>query len=450
MKHNFLLRNLLMLEPLKIPASKNKLMKINPILLLLTVFLFSFYKSTAQIDSSLLKVSSKDSLKPGLTMDAIFERPFLKLGKSPVSIGGYVESDWQYVSTSGITVGNQFQFRRFSLFVASTITKRIKFLSEIEYENDPGGEADASTTGPEFEIEYAALDIELHPLLNLRGGIIVNPIGAFNQNHDGPKWEFTDRPTAMTQMLPDTWSNTGFGIYGKQYIDDWMFGYEFYLTGGFDDAVIDNTHGKTFLPASKSNTSRLTSSASGEPMYTGKISLRHEKIGELGLSFMSDVYNTWRVEGTPVDNKRNLHVFALDFNTKVPKFNTVITAECAWVFVQMPPNYTEQYGSKQFGGFIDIVQPVIRGKILGWSDASLNLAVRGEYVDWNIGNFTATGKKMYNDLWSIMPAISFRPTPQTVLRFNYRRQLQRDITGSTLGATIGPTAGFSFGISTYF
>ncbi|MEO9069773.1 MAG: hypothetical protein ABI261_01980, partial [Ginsengibacter sp.] len=172
----------------------------------------------AQIDTSLLKDSyKKDTVKPSLTMDAIYNRPFLKLGKTPVSIGGYMESNWQYVSTSGISVGNQFQFRRFSLFVSSAISKRVNFLSEIEYENDPTGDPDLARTGPEFEIEYAALDIQFHPLLNLRGGMILNPIGAFNQNHDGPKWEFTDRPIAMTQMLPDTWSNTGFGIYGKEY-----------------------------------------------------------------------------------------------------------------------------------------------------------------------------------------------------------------------------------------
>ncbi len=78
------------------------------------------------------------------------------------------------------------------------------------------------------------------------------------------------------------------------------------------------------------------------------------------------------------------------------------------------------------------------------------MAVRGEYVDWNVGKFAATGTREYNDLWSIMPAVSFRPTPQTVLRFNYRHQEARDITGSVIGATIGPTAGFSLGLSTYF
>jgi len=413
-------------------------------------------KVNAQIDPGLLKAtndsdtSGLDTSKHSLTMDAIYSRPFLKLGKTPVSIGGYMESDWQYVQTSGINIGNQFQFRRFSLFVASSISNRVKFLSEIEYEDDPTGDDDVPGVAPSFEVEYAALDIEFHPLINLRAGMIVNPIGAFNQNHDGPKWEFTDRPVAMSQMLPDTWSNTGFGIYGKQYTKKWMFGYEFYLTGGFDDAIIDNPQGETYLPAAKASTTRFTQSASGTPMYTGKISVRNDKIGELGLSFMSDVYNTWEVEGTPVDNERTVNVYDVDFNTTINKTKTFITTEWALINIQIPPNYLEQYSSKQYGGFIDIVQPVLKGKILGWDNASLNIAVRGEYVDWNAGTFSSTGTRMYNDLWQVTPAISFRPSPQTVLRFNYHHGVRRDITGNTIGASLGPTGGFSFGVATYF
>lgn len=383
-------------------------------------------------------------------MDAIYNRPFLKVGKLPVSIGGYMEANYQYVGTSGITAGNQFQFRRFSLFAASTISSRVKFLSEIEYENDPSGDPDEAAGGGKFEVEYAALDIELNPLLNVRGGMILNPIGAFNQNHDGPKWEFTDRPIAMTQLLPDTWNNAGFGLYGKRYSGHWMYGYEFYVSGGFNDSIINNSQGKTFLPAAKTSLTRFTKSASGEPLYTGKISLGNDQIGELGLSYMGGVYNTWQIEGATVDNKRSVNVFDVDFNTTLPWTHTNIITEWVYISVDIPPNYPQSYGNRQFGGFVDVVQPLVRGRILGFENASFNVAVRGEYVDWNVGNFAATGTPMYNDLWSIMPAISFRPNQQTVLRLNYRIQNQRDITGSTIGAAIGPTRGVNFGISTYF
>jgi len=165
---------------------------------------------------------------------------------------------------------------------------------------------------------------------------------------------------------------------------------------------------------------------------------------------MGGIYNTWEIEGAPIDNKRMASVFDIDFNTTLPKWRTNIITEWAWVFVQLPPDYTPEYSGRQFGGFIDVVQPIFRGRILDWDHATVNLAVRGEYVDWNAGKFAATGTRMYNDTWSIMPAISFRPTPQTVLRFNYRRQETRDITGGVIGASLGLTEGYSIGLSTYF
>ena len=56
------------------------------------------------------------------------------------------------------------------------------------------------------------------------------------------------------------------------------------------------------------------------------------------------------------------------------------------------------------------------------------------------------GDNIGEELRSIMPAISFRPTAQTVFRLNYRYQWQRDI----LDNAPSKTAGFSFGISSYF
>lgn len=390
----------------------------------------------AQIDPALLKHIPKDTVKPVLNMDAVYNRPFVAVGKLPVSVGGYMEANWQHLGTDGISEGHQFQFRRMTLFVSSSIGKRLKFLSEIEFEDG----------AKEISIEFAALDIEIHPLLNLRGGIILNPIGAFNQNHDGPKWEFTDRPIAATQMLPATWSNAGFGVYGKHYNKDWMFGYEAYVSGNFDNSIIDNAENKTFLPAAKNNKERFEEINSGLPLLTAKVAVRNNKIGELGLSYMGGVYNKFHDDGLQLDEKRRVDVFAVDFNSTLPRSNTFITAEWAWVKVNVPSTFTLQYGNKQQGGFIDIVQPVIKKQMLGWPNATLNLACRLEYIDWNKGKFTSTGGNIAEDLWSIMPAISFRPTAQTVLRLNYRHQNQRDL----LGNPPAKTGGFIFGISTYF
>lgn len=392
----------------------------------------------SQIDSSLLvrETMHPDSAKYSMNMDAVYERPFLRVGKSPVAVGGYMESNWQYISKEGISDGHEFQFRRFTLFTSATITNRIKFLAELEFEDG----------AKEIAIEFAALDFEFSPLLNLRGGMIVNPIGAFNQNHDGPKWEFTDRPIAMTQMLPATWSTTGFGAYGKKNYQDWMIGYEFYLTGGFDRSIIENDQNKTYLPASKENEDRFEESESGSITTSGKLAIKHRKVGELGISHMGGVYNKFFDDGEDIDVKRRVDAFALDINTTLPRWNTNIIAEAAWIWVDVPSTYTQQFGSKQFGGFVDIVQPVLRKRILGWSNAVVNLALRAEYVDWNREIIKETSQSAGEDLWSFMPAISFRPSAQTVVRFNYRLMKERDIFRNPTERTDG----FNFGISSYF
>src|SRR3954465_13785738 len=232
---------------------------------LLITLLCSSAVLLAQIDPVLLRQIPKDTGALKMNMDAIYNRPFLQLGKLPVALGGYVEANYQYLKENGISEGHQFQMRRLTLFVASSIYKRIKFLSEIEFEDGT----------KEINIEFASVDFEFHPLLNFRGGVVMNPIGAFNQNHDGPKWEFVDRPVSATQLLPATWSNVGFGIYGKKYVADWAYGYEAYLTNGFDETIIQNDQNKTYLPASKENPERFEESFNGSMLFTGKVAVKN-------------------------------------------------------------------------------------------------------------------------------------------------------------------------------
>ena len=393
-------------------------------------------ETNAQIDSTLLKREPVDTSKNQLNMDAVYNRPFLQVGKLPVSVGGYIEADYSYIGEDGVTDGHSFRVPRMTLFVASSIHRKIKFLSEIEFEE--GGE--------EVAIEFAALDISMHPLLNLRGGIVMNPIGAFNQNHDGPKWEFIDRPIAAVDMLPATWSNVGFGLYGKYFLKDWAFGYEAYLTNGFDDAIINNGENRTFLPASKDNKERFEESSNGEPLFTGKVALRNNKIGEIGLSYMGGIYNTYEKDGLILDEKRRLDVFAVDFNSTIPTLNTFIVGEWAWVNIDVPSTFTQQFGEKQKGGFVDIVQPVLNGNLFGFDKATFNVAMRLEYVDWNDGSFRETGESIGDEIWAVVPALSFRPTAQTVIRVNYRMMQQTDL----LGNPPAKISGIQFGVSSYF
>jgi hypothetical protein len=405
-------------------------------LFLLLSFVLALRIAFGQIDPELLRKPLKDTSGLQLNMDAVYNRPFIQLGKLPVALGGYVEANYQYLSEDGVSEGHHFQMRRLTLFVSSSIAKRIKFLSEIEFEDGT----------KEINIEFASVDFEFAPLLNFRGGVVMNPIGGFNQNHDGPKWEFVDRPISATQMLPATWSNVGFGLFGKKYKNNWVYAYEAYLTNGFDESIISNSENKTFLPAAKENRDRFEESFNGSPLVTGKIAVKNNKIAELGLSYMGGAYNKFKDDGLILDKKRRLNVFAVDFNTTISKTKTFINGEWAWVNLDIADTYTEQFGRKQQGGFIDIVQPIIKKPMFGFDKAVLNAAVRFEYVDWNKGSFKSTGHNIADHIISVVPAISWRPAGQTVIRFNYRYNWQTDL----LGNPPSKLAGFQFGFSTYF
>ena len=95
---------------------------------------------------------------------------------------------------------------------------------------------------------------------------------------------------------------------------------------------------------------------------------------------------------------------------------------------------------------MDLVQPLRRGRLWGFDAAVLNAAVRLEYVDWNQGRFTETNGRIGEESWAIVPALSWRPTAQTIVRLNYRRQWAQDF----LGNPPARTAVVQLGFSSYF
>lgn len=400
--------------------------------------LLATFSARAQTDSTGLfsRVFSADSSKPVMNMDAVYNRPFLVANKAPVTLGGYVEANTSYFGTAGVTEGFSFQMRRLTLFLSSSINQRIKFLTELEFEDGT----------KEINIEFASVDLELHPLFNLRGGVVMNPIGSFNQNHDGPKWEFVDRPLSSTTIIPSTWSNVGFGIFGRRYRGNWVMAYEAYLTNGFDENIVVNDQGRTWFPATKANRDRFEESFNGVPLVTIKGAVKHRKIGEIGLSWMGGVYNKFQDDGLVLDQRRRVDFLAVDFNTVLPGLRTYLNGEFVWASVNVPRTYSQQFGSKQWGGWLDVVQPLVRKRMLGWNKAVLNAALRVERVDYNAGIFNETGDPIRDEVWAVVPGISFRPSPTTVLRANYRYHRITDL----LGNQPSVLAGYQVGFSTYF
>jgi len=386
---------------------------------------FIFYVVTNAQDTTEIKTPSQD---------AIYTRPFiLEVNKLSTSIGGYFEGNSNYFSEDGVSEGLSFELRRFNIFLYSSLGSGIKFLSELEFEHGT----------KEIALETALLDFQFAPQCALRGGILLIPLGMFNQNHDSPRWDIIDRPFVSTQIIPSTLSEVGFGVYGRFTLERYLsLTYSGYLTNGLGDGVILNSEGRTFIPSGKREEA-FEKDNNGIPSYSGRIALQHS-IGELGLSIYHGVYNSFRIEGIEVDEKRKLSIAALDFSANIWDFT--LQGEAAYSKIDVPENISEIFGNKQWGTFIDIIYPVYRGSVLMYNDAIFNTIFRFEYVDFNTGTFAVTGQSIGDEITAIVFGVSFRPVGNTVIKANYRRHWSVDAIGNP---TIN-TAGFQFGFASYF
>ncbi len=367
-----------------------------------------------------------------MVQGGIYQRPFLvTLGRT--AIGGYAEGNANYFRTDGVGEGFSMELRRFNIFLFSSVGQRLRFISELEFEH--GTE--------EIELETALVDFIVNPSFVVRAGILLPPIGAFNVNHDSPRYDFVERPLVSTEIIPATLSEIGFGVHGRLIPPGFTLSYDAYLTNGLDDGVILNPTGRTHLASGKGE-SRFEEDNNGSPAFSGRLAAQVRRWGELGFSLYTGVYNTYRVEGEIVDEKRWLSVLALDAGTEVGSLSQ--RGEAAWARVNVPDDVAEMLGDRQFGVHLDATLPVWRPRIRGLTEPVVSLGIRVERVDFNQARFQSTGDKVYDEIDAVTGSVSFRPAPGTVFRVNYRRESFRDL----LGNPASKTGGFQVGFATYF
>ncbi len=362
----------------------------------------------------------------------IYNRPFVA-SVNRTAIGGYVEANTNYFREEGISDGFSMELRRFNIFLFSSLGSRIRFISELEFEH--GTE--------EINLETALLDFVVNPSFVLRGGVILPPLGAFNVNHDSPRWDFVDRPLVSTEIIPATLSEVGFGVHGRLFPPGFTVTYDAYLTNGLDDGVILNDAGRTRLASGKGE-GIVSADNNGRPAVSGRLGFQRSNLGEVGLSYYGGTYNTFRVDGLDVDDPRGVSLAALDFNTEISSVS--VRGELAFAWIDVPDDLLELFGDRQWGFHLDAVVPLFRPRIQGLADPVVSAAARLERVDFNRGRFSSTGDPIGDEIDAVTLGLSFRPVAGTVLKADYRYESIRDLVGNEPAKR----AGFQFGLATYF
>ena len=364
---------------------------------------------------------------------SIYRRPFIaEAGRT--AVGGYVEANAHFAREQGIGPGLSMELRRFNLFLFSSLGPRLRFISELEFEHGT----------QEIALETALIDYRVSSALVLRGGILLPPIGAFNQNHDGPRWEFVARPLVSTEIIPSTLSEVGFGVNGRLAPAGLTLTYDAYLTNGLGEGVVLNPTGRTHLASGK-RAGQFAGDDNGVPALSGRLALRAPKVGEAGISWYGTTYNTFRVDGMAVDARRDLAITAVDLAASLPRGIT-LRGEAALARVDLPDGLTDLLGSRQWGIHLDLVAPVWRAERGVLRGSILSVTTRLEHVDRNVGRFDATGQLIGDDLGAIVLGASLRPAAGTVLKVNFRREWSHDL----LRNAASRRAALQFGIASYF
>jgi hypothetical protein len=165
----------------------------------------------------------------------VYAKPFVSAPKAIV--GGYMDFQFRSQSKASIEAGdgrpgvtNNFDQQRFIPFIYADVTEHVKIATELEIEH---GVRESSGNEIEVSLEFGFIDYLIKEQFNLRGGILLMPLGKFNLLHDSPLNDLSDRPLVSQLIIPSTMSETGTGFYGTVYpgrtskID-----YELYVTTG--------------------------------------------------------------------------------------------------------------------------------------------------------------------------------------------------------------------------
>lgn len=139
---------------------------------------------------------------------------------SKLTIGGYAQIDYNQPIEAGTRMNGKMDVHRLVLLFGYNFNSRVSFITEVEIEHVK-----------EVYVEQAFLNYKIRPWLNLRGGLLLIPMGIINEYHEPPTFNGVERPNLDSYIIPTTWREIGLGISGT--IRQASLKYQLYAVNGF-------------------------------------------------------------------------------------------------------------------------------------------------------------------------------------------------------------------------
>jgi hypothetical protein len=334
-----------------------------------------------------------DTTRP-FVRGGVYDKPYQTRLLGRTAIGGYAEAHARYERVDGLTENVGFEAKRFNIFTSTRVSDFVRLAAELEIEE----------AGEEVKLEYAAIDIRIHPALILRGGMLLSPLGRFNLSHDSPLNEFTDRPLVSTEILGVALSEPGFGILGQVPVgSEGRLTWEGYLTNGFHDGLINGSAEGTRIPLGRGNSEDQNAS----PALVGRVAWSPAIGYELGVSTHHGAWNVFTLDGAQVDERRDLTLGVVDGEFTIAGVR--VSGEAALARADIPPGLAGTYASRQAGFFVDVARDFGAGWIRTAPGSTFTLKARVDAIDFDT---EAVGQHVRQ----AGAGINFRPTSESVIK----------------------------------
>ena len=141
---------------------------------------------------------------------------------SGVTVGGYGEITYNQPEGDNGTL----DVHRMVLLFGYKFNDKVQFVTEVELEHVE-----------EVYVEQAFLQYSLNDHINLRGGLMLVPMGIINEYHEPTTFNGVDRPNVDKSIVPSTWREIGFGVSGR--FNEVSLGYQAYVFNGFKSVNSD-------------------------------------------------------------------------------------------------------------------------------------------------------------------------------------------------------------------
>lgn len=335
-------------------------------------------------------------------------------GSGGSAIGGYGELTLN-APTNGPGV---IDLRRFVLFFGHDFSERIRFYSEVEVEHAVSSASDQG----EAEIEQAYLDGLLSRGINLRGGLILMPVGIVNIYHEPPSFNGVDRPDVDTFVIPTTWREPGIGIFGE--LAEGLR-YQVYLVNGF------NANRFTAESALREGHQEAQLAHSGD--FGGVARLDYEPV--LGTVFGASAYGGTSRNTLPASvGNVPVGLFEVDVRTRRGPFSAraeaalLLVGDTAALNQSLLSGTPDQQSagpvaSQSRGGYAEVAYDLF-SLFDPTSIQALTAFVRLDYADTQASVPAGFQSRMEFRRVSEVLGLVYRPIPQIALKADYRfRQL---------------------------